>query len=94
MYVVPNCKNFAEHEKLLETGHPKIHSAEIKAIGVEDADAVIQQLKTVLHRPADEVRVLLHQLVPEYMLPKKVEAAEAIAGQIGTSQEVPLKRSA
>ena len=34
-----------EHEKLLETGHPKIHSAEIKAIGVEDADTVIQQLK-------------------------------------------------
>jgi len=85
---------FTEHEKLLETGHPKIHSAEIKAIGVEDADTVIQQLKTVLHRPADEVRVLLHQLVPEYMLPKKVEAAEAIAGQIGTSQEVTLKRSA
>ncbi len=85
---------FTEHEKLLDTAHPKIHSAEIKAVGIENTDAVIEQLTTVLHRPADEVRVLLHQLVPEYMLPKKVEAAEAIAGQIGTPQEVPLKRSA
>ena len=55
---------------------------------------MLEQLTTVLHRPADEVRALLHQLVPEYMLPKKVDAAEAIAGQIGTPQEVPLKRSA
>ncbi len=85
---------FTEHEKLLDTAHPKIHSAEIKAVGVENTDIVIEQLTTVLHRPADEVRVLLHQLVPEYILPKKVEAAEAIAGQIGTPQEVPLKRSA
>ena len=85
---------FTEHEKLLDTAHPKIHSAEIKAVGVENTDAVIEQLTTVLHRPADEVRALLHQLVPEYMLPKKVKAAEAIAGQIGTPQEVPLKRSA
>jgi len=55
---------------------------------------VIEQLTTVLHRPADEVRVLLHQLVPEYMLPKKVDANDAIAGQIRSTPEVPLKRSA
>ena len=85
---------FTEHEKLLDTAHPKIHSAEIKAVGVENTEIVLEQLTTVLHRPADEVRALLHQLVPEYMLPKKVDAAEAIAGQIGTPQEVPLKRSA
>ena len=85
---------FTKHEKLRDTAHPKIHSAEIKAVGVESTDVVIEQLTTVLHRPADEVRVLLHQLVPEYMLPKKVDAAEAIAGQIGTPQEIPLKRSA
>jgi FlaA1/EpsC-like NDP-sugar epimerase len=85
---------FTEHEKLLDTAHPKIHSAEIKAVGVENTEIVIEQLTTVLHRPADEVRALLHQFVPEYILPKKVEAAEAIAGQIGTPQEVPLKRSA
>ena len=85
---------FTEHEKLLDTAHPKIHSAEIKAVGVENTDIVIEQLTTVSHRPADEVRALLHQLVPEYILPKKSETAKAIAGQIGTSQEVPLKRSA
>ena len=78
----------------MDTAHPKIHSAEIKAVGVENTDIVIEQLTTVLHRPADEVRALLHQLVPEYILPKKAETAKAIAGQIGTSQEVPLKRSA
>jgi hypothetical protein len=70
---------FSEHEKLLDTAHPKIHSAEIKAVGVENTEIVIEQLTTVLHRPADEVRALLHQFVPEYILPKKVEAAEAIA---------------
>ena len=85
---------FTEHEKLLDTAHPKIYSAEIKAVGIENTDAVIEQLTTVLHRPADEVRTLLHQFVPEYVLPKKVGAAEAIAGQIRTPQEVPLKRSA
>ena len=85
---------FTEHEKLLDTAHPKIHSAEIKAVGVENTDIVIEQLTTVLHRPADEVRALLHQLVPEYILPKKAETAKAIAGQIGISQEVSLKRSA
>ena len=79
---------------LSNTAHPIIHSAEIKAIGVENTDAVIEQLTTVLHRPADEVRVLLHQLVPEYMLPKKVDANDAIAGQIRSTPEVPLKRSA
>ena len=85
---------FSEHEKLLDTVHPKIHSAKIKAIGIDSTDAVIEQLTTVIHRPADEIRALLHQLVPEYMLPKKVTADEAIAGQIGTPQEIPLKRSA
>ena len=85
---------FTDHEKLLDTAHPKIHSAKIKAIGVENADVVIEQLTNVLHRPGDEIRVLLHQLVPEYMLPKKVDADSAIAGQIGTAAEVPLKRSA
>ena len=85
---------FTDHEQLLDTAHPKIHSAKIKAIGVENADVVIEQLTNVLHRPGDEIRVLLHQLVPEYMLPKKVDADGAIAGQIGTTLEVPLKRSA
>ena len=85
---------FTDHEQLLDTAHPKIHSAKIKAIGVENAEVVIEQLTNVLHRPKDEIRVLLHQLVPEYMLPKKVEADIAIAGQIGTASEVPLKRSA
>jgi hypothetical protein len=63
-------------------------------MGVESADVVIDQLTNVVHRPGDEIRVLLHQLVPEYMLPKKVEPTGAIAGQIGTTPEVPLKRSA
>ncbi len=85
---------FTEHEKLLDTAHPKIYSAKIKAIGVESADVVIDQLTNVLHSPGDEIRVLLHQLIPEYMLPKKVDADGAIAGQIGTAPEVPLKRSA
>ena len=85
---------FTDHEKLLDTAHPKIHSAKIKAIGVQSADIVIEQLTNVLHRPGDEIRVLLHQLVPEYMLPKKVDADSAIAGQIGTAADVPLKRSA
>ena len=85
---------FTDHEKLLDTAHPKIHSAEIKAVGIESADVVIEQLTNVLHRPGDEIRVLLHQLVPEYMLPKKVDADNAIAGQIGTAPEVLLKRSA
>ena len=78
----------------MDTVHPKIHSAKIKAIGIDSTDAVIEQLTTVIHRPADEIRALLHQLVPEYVLPKKVTVDEAIAGQIGRPQEVSLKRSA
>ena len=85
---------FTDHEKLLDTAHPKIHSAEIKALVIESTDIVIEQLINVLHRPSDEIRALLHQLVPEYMLPKKVNANDAIAGQIGTAPEVQLKRSA
>lgn len=86
---------FTEHEELLETAHPKIRAARIKALGVADADSVIQQLEAVIHRPGDEVRVLLHQLVPEYLLPRVADPEQAIAGQIGTgSDAVPLKRSA
>ena len=55
---------------------------------------MIEQLEGVMHRPGDEIRVLLHQLVPEYMLPRVADPDQAIAGQIGTGDAVPLKRSA
>ena len=85
---------FTSHEELLATAHPKIQSARIMALGVDHADQVIEQLEGVMHRPGDEIRVLLHQLVPEYMLPRVVDPDQAIAGQIGTSEPLPLKRSA
>ncbi len=85
---------FTTHEELLTTAHPKIKSARITALGVDQADQVIEQLEGVMHRPGDEIRVLLHQLVPEYMLPRVADPDQAIAGQIGTGDAVPLKRSA
>ena len=86
---------FTEHEELLETAHPKIRAARIKALGVDRADGVIAQLEAAIHRPGDEVRVLLHQLVPEYLLPRVIDPDQAVAGQIGTTSDaVPLKRSA
>ena len=85
---------FTTHEELLTTAHPKIKSARITALGVDQADQVIEQLEGVMHRPGDEIRVLLHQLVPEYMLPRVADPDQAIAGQIGTGNAVPLKRSA
>ena len=85
---------FTEHEALLDTGHPKIYSAIIEAVGVESVDVVIDQLTNVVHRPGDEIRGLLHQLVPEYMLAKKVATNEAIAGQIKSTPKSPLKRAA
>jgi len=85
---------FTANEELLTTAHPKIKSARIMALGVDQADQVIEQLEGVMHRPGDEIRVLLHQLVPEYMLPRLADPDQAIAGQIGTSDAVPLKRSA
>jgi FlaA1/EpsC-like NDP-sugar epimerase len=85
---------FTTHEELLTTAHPKIKSARITALGVDQADQVIEQLEGVMHRPGDEIRVLLHQLVPEYMLPRVADPDQAIAGQIGTGDAVPMKRSA
>ncbi len=85
---------FTTHEELLTTAHPKIKSARITALGVDQADQVIEQLEGVMHRPGDEIRVLLHQLVPEYMLPRVADPDQAVAGQIGTGGAVPLKRSA
>ena len=85
---------FTEHEELLETAHPKIRAARITALGVTSVDAVIQQLEAVMHRPGDEVRVLLHHLVPEYLLPQVVEPGHAVAGRIGGDRSIPLKKSA
>jgi FlaA1/EpsC-like NDP-sugar epimerase len=85
---------FTSHEELLATAHPKIRAARIQALGVDRAETVIAQLEAVMHRPGDEIRVLLHHLVPEYLLPQPIEEDQAIAGKIGTQPSVPLKRSA
>ncbi len=85
---------FTEHEELLETAHPKIRAARIKALGVTHADEVIERLEAVMHRPGDEIRVLLHHLVPEYLLPQPVEPGHAVAGKIGGNHSIPLKKSA
>lgn len=85
---------FTEHEELLETAHPKIRAARIKALGITSADAVIQQLEAVMYRPGDEIRVLLHHLVPEYLLPQVADPDHAVAGRIGGERTIPLKRSA
>ena len=85
---------FTEHEELLETAHPKIRAAHIKALVVDNADTVLQQLEAVMHRPGDEIRVLLHHLVPEYLLPQLTDPDQAVAGKIGGDRTIPLKRSA
>ena len=85
---------FTSQEELLATAHPKIRAARIEALGVDRAETVIAQLEAVMHRPGDEIRVLLHHLVPEYLLPQPIEEDQAIAGKIGTQPSVPLKRSA
>ena len=83
---------FTEHETLLDTSHPKIHSAEIKAMGVESVDVVIEQLTNVLHVP--EMRFGCSSISLFLNTCYRRRSTPTDCGQIGTTPEVPLKRSA
>ncbi len=77
---------FKGEESLHETGHPKIHAAQLSFAPGITAEALLRELRAAASRPPAEVREVLQGLVPEYAGHEPGLPQEAIAGRVGTAR--------
>jgi FlaA1/EpsC-like NDP-sugar epimerase len=77
---------FKGEESLQKTGHPKIRAARLTFSPGMTAESLLRQMRAAASLPPDDVREVLHALVPEYMGHETELPQEAIAGRVGSSR--------
>jgi FlaA1/EpsC-like NDP-sugar epimerase len=77
---------FKGEESLQKTRHPKIQAAKLTFAAGMTAEIVLEQMRAAATLPPDDVRAVLHGLVPEYMGHETELPQEAIAGRVTTTR--------
>jgi FlaA1/EpsC-like NDP-sugar epimerase len=80
---------FKGEESLQKTRHPKIQAAKLTFAAGMTAEIVLEQMRAAATLPPDDVRAVLHGLVPEYMGHETELPQDAIAGRVA-----PARRAA
>jgi FlaA1/EpsC-like NDP-sugar epimerase len=80
---------FKGEEALQKTRHPKIQAANLTIAAGTTAETVLEQMRAAATLPPDDVRTVLHALVPEYTGHETELPQEAIAGRVA-----PTRRAA
>ncbi len=80
---------FKGEEALQKTRHPKIQAAKLTFAAGMTAETVLDQMRAAATLPPDDVRAVLHALVPEYMGHETELPQDAIAGRV-----TPARRAA
>jgi FlaA1/EpsC-like NDP-sugar epimerase len=80
---------FKGEEALQKTRHPKIQAAKLTFAAGMTAETVLDQMRAAATLPPDDVRAVLHALVPEYMGHETELPQDAIAGRVA-----PARRAA
>ena len=73
---------FKGEEALQTTSHPKIRAARLTYAAGLTAETVLEQMRAAATLPPDDVREVLHGLVPEYLGHETDLPQEAIAGRV------------
>jgi FlaA1/EpsC-like NDP-sugar epimerase len=73
---------FKGEEALQKTRHPKIQAVKLTFAAGMTAETVLNQMRAAAPLPPDDVRAVLHALVPEYMAHETELPQEAIAGRV------------
>ena len=73
---------FNGEEALQTTSHPKIRAARLTYAAGLTAETVLEQMRAATTLPPDDVREVLHGLVPEYLGHETSLPQEAIAGRV------------